>query len=296
MNEAARQRLRQIERAIRPTATAQLRQVDALAAGFERLQRAIDAQTAEIQALRAEVASLGGQPAPAPAAPVDGVVDTRNARYDQLTGEVIDRVLAGGANAIDVGAHVGDILVRILAASPGGSHVGFEPLPHMAAVLRQRFPAVEIHEVALSDADGEIEFHHVVDSPAFSGIRQRRLDRDDAEIQKITVRMARLDDIVPVERPVAFLKIDVEGAELGVLRGGSELIGRHRPVTVFEFGLGASDIYGTTPADIHAFFAERDMDVWLLDEWLAGKPALGLDELNRQYDVCENFYFLAHEV
>ncbi|MBA3281155.1 MAG: FkbM family methyltransferase [Acidimicrobiia bacterium] len=292
MNERARQRLHQIERAVRPSATAHLRQVDALTTGLESLRRSIDDQAAEIRALRVELAALTGQAAPASL--TSEVVDTRNARYDQLTGEVIDRVLADGANAIDVGAHVGDILVRILAVSPGGTHVGFEPLPHLADTLRRRFPGVEIHDVALSDAEGEVEFHHVVDSPAFSGIRQRRLESDDALVQKISVRMARLDDMVPVDRPVAFLKIDVEGAELGVLRGGKELIRRHRPVTVFEFGLGASDIYGTTPADIHGFFAERGMEVSLLDGWLAGRPPLGLAELTRQYDVCENFYFLAH--
>ncbi len=291
MKERSRRRLRRIGRVLRPSPAARRRSVDALTEGLESLERSIEAQAAEIRGLRAEVAALS-----APLTAPGGVVDTRNPHYDQLTAEVIERVLAGGGNAIDVGAHVGDILGRILAVSPAGTHVGFEPLPDLAAELRRRFPAVAIHEVALSDAEGEIEFHHVVDSPAHSGIRLRRLESDDAEVHKIRVRTARLDDVVPLERPVSFLKIDVEGAELGVLKGGGELIGRHRPVTVFEFGLGAADFYGTTPADVHGFFAERRMDVSLLDDWLVGKPPLGLAELTRQYDVCENYYFLAHPV
>lgn len=296
MNDATRARLARLERLLRPRATAQLRQVDVLAA-----------QAAELAALRAEVAALRTQlvgptalaPAatgPDPAAPTASaaVVDGRNDRYNEQTYAIIDRVLGAGGNAIDVGAHAGAILGPICAASPHGVHLAVEPLPHLADRLRADYPHVDVRQVALSDRLGTVEFHYVVDSPEFSGIRKRTLPDEEVEIQRITLELARLDDLIPADRPVSFVKIDVEGAELGVLRGGGDLFARDRPVTVFEFGLGAADVYGTTPDDIHHFFADRDMAVSLLEDWLAGRPPLGRDRLAAQFAVCENYYFVAH--
>jgi FkbM family methyltransferase len=66
----------------------------------------------------------------------------------------------------------------------------------------------------------------------------------------LTVQTARLDHLVAVETRVAFVKIDVEGGELGVLRGGERPLRRHRPIIVFEHGLGSADIFGTRPEDV----------------------------------------------
>ena len=270
-----------IERVLRPGATAQLRAVDVIAERLDPVAAALNAQAEAIEALRVEVAALrsqlvdGSSPAAVEPGGASGVepppaeVDERNDHYNAWTIEIIDRVLADGGNAIDVGAHAAAILAPIVAASPEGHHMAFEPLPHLADALRSSFPQVEVHQVALSDHTGTVDFHHVVASPEFSGIEKRTLPDEDVAIERIAVELARLDDLVAPERPIAFVKIDVEGAELGVLRGGSEMFRRDRPVTVFEFGLGAADVYGTTPSDIHGFFAEREMDVWLLDDWLA---------------------------
>lgn len=61
----------------------------------------------------------------------------------------------------------------------------------------------------------------------------------------------RLDDAVPVTVPHDFVKIDVEGGEVLVLRGARELLRRSRPVIVFEHGGDwAMRHYGTTSAEL----------------------------------------------
>lgn len=303
MKPSTRAHLSKVERLLRPGGTGQLRQADVLAANLDPMAAllreqsdAIAALRVEVAALRAEVAAMTGAAPPA-AGELAGApaaeVDDRNDRYNDWTFEIIERVLGEGGNAIDVGAHAGAILAPIVAASPTGRHLAFEPLTDLADALRESFPDVDVHQVALSDHVGTVEFHHVVDAPEFSGIQQRTLPDDSVEIRRVTVDLARLDDLVDEDQPISFVKIDVEGAELGVLRGGADLWARDRPVTVFEFGLGAADVYGTTPADVHGFFAELDMDVWLLDDWLADRPALGADGLAAQFAVCENYYFVA---
>ena len=44
----------------------------------------------------------------------------------------------------------------------------------MAADLRERFPGVSVHQVALAAEPGATQFHHVVSNPGYSGILQRR--------------------------------------------------------------------------------------------------------------------------
>jgi hypothetical protein len=48
------------------------------------------------------------------------------------------------------------------------------------------------------------------------------------------VSQIKLDDLVPTLKHVDFIKIDVEGAELEVLKGALELIGRNKPVLIIE--------------------------------------------------------------
>ncbi len=293
MKESTRDRLRTADRALRPTAAAVRTQAHETAvandhlgdirAVLDRLSAATDALHQRLDNLELVVTEM---------AKAAGVIDPRNSDYDQWTEVIIRQALGGGGTGIDVGAHSGLILRSIVAASPDGPHLAFEPIPGLAEGLRRDFPDVAVHEVALSDEEGEVTFHHVTTNPSYSGIRRRDYTGPE-DVQLITVRTARLDALVPDDADVRFLKIDVEGAELGVLKGASGVLDRHHPVTVFEFGRGASDHYGTTPRDVHDLFAGHGMVVGLLDRYLDAREAMDLAELERQYDTGENFYFAA---
>lgn len=229
------------------------------------------------------------------ASAADGaVVDDPNPRYDRETVEVIDRVLAPGDPALDIGANEGSILRSIVARSPHGRHHAFEPLPGLAEALGRRFRSVTVHQCALADERGESTFHHVVTNPAYSGLRQRRYDRDGEQVELISVAVERLDDVVPSALPVRFVKIDVEGGELGVLQGGLELLARHRPVVVFEHGLGAADYYDTRPEQVYELFETCDYRTALMADWLTGNPDLSRDRFVDEFSTCRNYYFLAH--
>ena len=169
----------------------------------------------------------------------------KNAEYDQMTVSVMQRILTPDSNGIDVGAHRGTILRHIIELAPGGHHVAVEPLPAFARGLRRQFPDVEVLELALSDVSGESTFHHVVTSPSYSGLSTRSYPHHGEVVEDITVRVERLDDVVSQDRPIQFLKIDVEGGESRVLSGARCLLERWRPVVVFEHGWYG----GKRPAD-----------------------------------------------
>lgn len=182
---------------------------------------------------------------------------TQDRRDHEALATIFAAALAPDAACVDVGAHTGDVLADVVRIAPRGRHVGFEPLPHLAARLQQRLPDVDVRAVALSDANGTATFTHVLDRPGWSGFRPRPTpDGDTARSETITVPTARLDDALPADHAPALIKIDVEGAELQVLRGARATLARHRPLVVFEHGLGSADHYGTRPEQVHDLLTE----------------------------------------
>ena len=223
------------------------------------------------------------------------LANERNALYDQEAAEVMARVLTSNSNCLDVGAHTGSILRIILRHADKGHHVAFEPLPHFAAGLRLDFPQVDVRELALSDTAGETTFEYVVTNPGHSGLRRRRYERPDEQIQTIIVRAARLDDLIPDDRPIALVKIDVEGGELQVFRGGVATLKRCRPFVVFEHGKGAAEYYGTTPAAVYDVLVEQcGLRVNLMKHWLQGARPFTRGGFVEHFDHGRDFYFLAH--
>jgi FkbM family methyltransferase len=177
---------------------------------------------------------------------------TQDRRDHEALATIFAAVLAPDANAIDVGAHTGDVLGHLLRVAPRGRHIGFEPLPHLAEALRRRHPGVDVRAVALSDAPGTAAFTHVLDRPGWSGLKERPTpDGAAARTETIDVATERLDDALPDSYVPALIKIDVEGAELQVLAGATRTLQRHHPVLLFEHGLGSADHYGTRPQDVH---------------------------------------------
>jgi FkbM family methyltransferase len=192
--------------------------------------------------------------------------------YDELTMSVMKRVLHRDSNGIDVGAHRGTILRHMVELAPDGHHFAVEPLPVFASGLRRRFPDVEVLELALAAEQGEATFHHIVTNPSYSGLSFRDYPNEGEVVEDIQVRVERLETVIPDDLPIAFLKIDVEGGELGVLEGSQSILLRWHPVVVFEHGWGDSP---SQPAGAHSDgiwdeltsvgFGVYELEVWLAD-------------------------------
>ena len=188
-------------------------------------------------------------------------------RRDRLDNEHLQMLmaftLAPDSNCIDVGAHTGDVLRDMVRLAPAGRHVAFEPLPDYYEALVHEFPDVEVRCSALSTEEGEATFTYVKSNPGYSGFRERSYPGRQ-RIEKLTVRRERLDDVLPKDYVPRFLKIDVEGAEYEVLKGGIETIARHRPIVYFEHGQGSTDHYGVSPVQVHELLT-RDAGLRIFD-------------------------------
>ncbi len=199
------------------------------------------------------------------------VVHARLVRRLQLDGELVPdwehvleaayrRFLKPGDTVVDVGAHVGRHLLRMVeAVGPAGRALAFEPLPFAYERLRALSlgPRAELHNVALSDHTGVTDFIHAEGTPEESGIRERRYNHPDlARPKRIQVQVRRLDEFTAALDRVDFVKIDAEGGEVGILRGAPETMRRFRPVFSVEYGGAAYGAYGHTPETMYELARE----------------------------------------
>ena len=220
---------------------------------------------------------------------------TKNLEYDRLTKKIMKKVIKYNSNCIDIGCHKGEMLDVILKYSPKGKHYAFEPIPYLYENLKNEYSGkAEIYSYALSNKKGESSFQLVKNAPAYSGINKRKYDISNPQIEEINVELIPLDNVIPDDVKIDFIKIDVEGGEFDVLKGAKNLIKKNKPVIIFEFGLGASDYYGTNPVDMFNLITnEIGLSIYTMKDFLKNKNPMTPHEFEYLYMSNKEYYFIA---
>ncbi|MDF5713777.1 MAG: FkbM family methyltransferase [Rhizonema sp. NSF051] len=181
--------------------------------------------------------------------------------------QVMDRVIRDPMNCIDVGCHLGAMINRIKRLSPHGKHIAIEPLPHKANWLKRKYPDIEVHQMALGDTTGEVEFYYQPTRSAYSGLRLN--GSGDEKFELLRVKCMPLDDLVPSDRQIGYIKITVEGAELSVLRGSQKMLERSHPTILLDCISKELEVFGVVPKDIYNFLVhEQNYSIFLLKDFL----------------------------
>lgn len=180
---------------------------------------------------------------------------------------------------VDVGANVGfHTVVAARAVSPRGHVYAVEPVPWTVAVLQANVwrhgcgDVVTVLPVAAGAAADEMEL--AIPAEGRSGTELAPLGSGGAR-----VRLEPLDELVPAGA-VDLLKIDVEGAELGVLAGAERLLEESpRLVVVVEFR-PREPVAGTAPEAVLALYEGLGFELCSLGRDGRPRPAT-LHELAR---------------
>jgi FkbM family methyltransferase len=162
--------------------------------------------------------------------------------YEPDTCRMITEALRPGGVAVDVGANIG-YMTRVMAAAVGsaGRVFGFEPNPQLfplAVRNNARSPQVWLFPLGLSDHSGVSELHVSPDSMATGSLHpsyaKLSASSRDPRVQQLRVQLAHgstfLRDLGV--RRADFLKVDVEGHEVQVLEGLSELIAESASIVI----------------------------------------------------------------
>ena len=150
---------------------------------------------------------------------------------DRKISAIIDRFVRSGDTALDIGANIGLVTLRLSKrVGPAGAVHAFEPNPAIADRLRASLDRndifnVQLHQVALGVAEDTLTLSIPEGNAGAASFLHHRGTSIDVPVK-------RLDDFGL--RP-SFIKIDVEGFEDQVLKGFSETLRTHPPrVILFE--------------------------------------------------------------
>jgi FkbM family methyltransferase len=211
--------------------------------------------------------------------------------------DFVGQFLKPGMIVLDVGAHHG--LYSLLASKKvgiAGKVFAFEPSPRELKALRRhlmlnRCRNVKLEECALGNEDTESDFYVVEDWAA--GCNSLKPPDVDASTSRIRVQVARLDDWLAEHRirDVEFIKLDVEGAELDVLKGAEALLSRApRPVILAEVQDIRTEPWGYRAKEIIEHLSQRRF------QWFSITAAGSLQKLDiTQESFDGNFVAIPEE-
>lgn len=184
---------------------------------------------------------------------------------------MIARLIGPDTHCIDIGCHIGSFLQKIVTRSPRGRHYAVEPVPEKARLLKRRFPSVTVIDRALGDRTETVDYFVNTSMSSYSGLKPRAVP---GVLNALKVSCVRLDDVIPADARIGFIKIDVNGAELGVLRGARALLQRDRPFVLLECTQGGLDDYGIDARQVHDLVRETGFELRLIKDYLEGGEAL----------------------
>ena len=219
-----------------------------------------------------------------------GTLDERllNGDFESSELRFVESYLQAGMTVLDIGAHHG--LYSLLAAKRVGKNGrvrSFEPSPRECKFFRQnlrvnRCRNVQVESFALGSSAGRAELFLV--EGAEDVCNSLRPPAAEVTTRKVTVEVRSLDEYLEQQKigKVDFIKLDVEGAELEVLRGAMRLLSsEERPVILAEVQDIRTAPWGYRAEEIIRYLEKLGFGWYGLSE---GGNLIALDTTAKSYD------------
>ncbi|MFT0892245.1 FkbM family methyltransferase [Pseudochelatococcus sp. G4_1912] len=170
-----------------------------------------------------------------------------------LIGGLIHELGDRKGDILDIGTNIG-VVAASLARHLGerGQVHAFEPSPDTARMAAATIALnglrnVTLTEAAISETDGEITFHATPGNSAIASAIQHDFSLLN-EWREINVACLSIDSIIKSRKinHLLLIKVDVEGHEISVLRGGLGTFRHLKPSIIFEYSPVAACQQGLT--------------------------------------------------
>ena len=188
--------------------------------------------------------------------------------YEEFETGFLRTKIKPGDVVVDVGANIGyytTIFSRL--AGENGKVFAFEPDPENFRILKSNMELngcknAVLEQKALSDKSGRIKLYLNEDNRGDHRIYDSWDSRDFVEIEAI-----KLDDALRGESSgINFLKMDVQGAEVLVLRGAEEVLKKSADLSIVsEFWPYAIEKAGCDPAEFFQILDDNNFEIFNID-------------------------------
>ena len=164
---------------------------------------------------------------------------------------VMRALVKPGDQVLDIGANVGwfsKVLSELVG--PSGRVYSIEPVPLTFELLNFCVRKLELRNVetincAMSDRTGSATMEVPVYSWGGENFYEAEIVEDgggESQLRRFTVRVDTVDSLSErMPAAITFMKVDVEGHEVAVLRGGQRVLSQARPALLLEMGGNPED-------------------------------------------------------
>ena len=179
--------------------------------------------------------------------------DIRERLVEEKEMALLPRLIDEGDHVLDIGANFAYYSTRLSALVGGAGKVtAFEPIPFthdvcLALLKKLGATNVALFQKGVGARDDQVEFSVPLQDFGAMSAGQAHMAERNNELQgkenyysfnratEFTCHVVALDDFLTLdERPLSFVKIDIEGAEFYALQGMRRLLEEHRPVVLIE--------------------------------------------------------------
>lgn len=218
-----------------------------------------------------------------------------NGVYEPLETEIIKKEVKSGDIVLDIGAHIGYytlILAKIVGEN--GKVFAFEADPTNFNLLKKNIitngykNVILIHN-AVSNENKKIKLYLCEYNNGMHRIYKSKFCSSYIEIES-----TRLDDYfekINFNKQINFVKMDVEGAELDVLRGMSLLLDKNKKLKIVtEFAPVSLFERGNNPEDFIKILNKHDFQFFDINEKKNKINFIDIAKLNQKYTPAKNNY------
>ena len=216
--------------------------------------------------------------------PLDSLKLSINKSYEEFETKLVKDIIKDGNIVVDIGANIGYFtLIFARLVGEKGKVFAFEPEPNNFNLLKKNieingYKNVNLINKAVSNKSGKIKLY--IDNVNYGG---HSLIAEIPNRQSIEIESIKLDDFFSANKKIDFIKIDVEGAELEVLKGMSNLLNQKDDIKILlEFNPLMLKSFGVTTQEYVNLLIRFNFKIYELD-----KKTENLKQIKSQHDLTK---------
>lgn len=169
----------------------------------------------------------------------------------------LEKLLKPGMVVLDIGANIGAMTLHMARlVGPTGKVMAFEPAPPILARLRENVTRnnldniVSILNIALADIDGSMELAYADIDKENQGMGSLSNKSNEVVTLTTTVQVRTLDSMDLGLGRCDLIKVDIQGAETGFLKGAANFLAIYKPKILMEISANELKTINSSPRQL----------------------------------------------